>query len=1478
MPLTFSASTRAWFDANFAAPTQVQRDGWAAIASGQHALLVAPTGSGKTLAAFLWSIDRLLRLDPAAPEGVRVLYVSPLKALVYDVERNLRAPLVGVQRAAERLGLSGRTPRVDVRTGDTPQKLRQQQLKTPAEILVTTPESLFLLLGSQARETLRTVDTVIVDEIHALAPTKRGVHLALSLERLSELCPSEPQRIGLSATVRPLDEAARFLAGTRPVACIDASAPPALDLRIVVPTPDMERVAQVPRAPRGGPILAEFYAREVAPQQEQGIWSAIYPRLLEEIDGHRSTLIFVNSRGLCERLTQRLNELAGEERVRAHHGSVSHEKRAEIEDLLKRGAIRGIVATSSLELGIDMGAIEQVILVESPGAVARGLQRVGRAGHQVGAVSVGRIYPKFRGDLLECAVVAGRMLTGEIEAIRVPRNVLDVLAQQLVAMVCDTPRTVAELECAVRRAWPYRELTRAALEATLDMLSGRFPSGEFTDLRAQLAWDRASDTLSPRQGAALTVRLNAGTIPDRGLYAVHLGENGVRLGELDEEMVFETKPGDNILLGASTWHVEQITRDRVIVSPAPGEPGRLPFWRGDGPGRPLELGRALGAFLRELEAQPQRRAAAWLAAHAPLDPDAATNLARYVQEQKAHTGTLPSDRAITVERFRDELGDWRVCVLSPFGARVHAPWAMVLQRQLSQASGIEVQTMYSDDGIVLRCADVEELPDFTRLLVPDPDDVDDWLREQLPLTALFAALFRENAARALLMPRRRADGRSPLWMQRLKAQQLLAGVSRYPNFPIVLETYRQALADVFDVGGFKQLLSDLRTRRVRIDEVETRSASPFARSLVFAYVANYLYDQDAPLAERKAQALTLDRALLAELLGQDELRELFDPQVLEELEQELQHLTPERRARDADQLHDLLRRLGDLAVPEVAARTTSAAAPWLERLRAERRAVVLQLANGERWVAAEDAAMYRDALGAVPPSGLPDSFLVPVADALERLVRRYAQYRGPFLARDLAARYGLRPAQVEPVLRLLESHGVLVRGEIRPGGAELDWCDAEVLRRLKRRTLARLRDQIAPVDGTQLARFLPLWQGVAAGRGGQEHLLAVIRQLEGLALPWSAWSEVVLPARVADFRADALDLLAALGGVVWVGAGALGARDGRVALYRRESIAELLVAPDADIFEASPLHAALLTHLRARGASFYLELEEAARRAALAVNAEAFRATLWDLVWAGLITNDTFAPLRSLAAGPRPATSRRAVRLAGGRWALVEQLCDPALAPTRRTLAQARRLLERYGVVSREAALAENLPGGFGPLYPVLKSLEEAGQVRRGYFVEGLAGAQFALPGAVERLRAAREDEPPFPEDAKAAIQIVAAVDPANPYGSLLPWPMRGAETSATPRRVSGAWVILLAGRPVVYASAHGRQLLTFSALAEQPEATVTAVFATLLRLPRGVRRGGVVIEKIDGVAVRDSAYRSALQAAGFVGDYRGMIPDPRHA
>ena len=1399
----FLPATRRWFASTFGQPTRVQAAGWPHIAAGAHTLLLAPTGSGKTLAAFLFCIDRLARLPPTAGAGVRVVYVSPLKALAYDIERNLRLPLAGIAEAAraEPHGATElRLPRVAVRTGDTPPRERRALLRSPGDILITTPESLYVLLGSGARETLRLCDTVIVDEIHALAPTKRGAHLALSLERLEALTARAPQRIGLSATQRPLDEIGRFLVGgARPVALVDTSERPRLDLTIEVPVDDMESARPEPRddgSPAG-----------------QGIWASIHPRLVELVLQHRSTIIFVNSRRLCERLAESLNGLAGQATplVRAHHGSVARAQREEIEAALKAGAVRGLVATSSLELGIDMGAVDLVIQIESPGSVARGLQRVGRAGHSVGARSQGRIFPKHRADLLEAAVVAGRMLTGEVEAIRVPQNPLDVLAQQIVAMVAMDPWTVTGLHDTVTRAHGFGGLTREVLVAVLDMLSGRYPSDAFADLRPRIVWDRTTDVLTPRRDARLVALVNGGTIPDRGLYAVHLGAGGPRIGELDEEMVYECRAGEVFLLGASSWRIVEITRDRVIVRPAPGEPGKMPFWRGEGPGRPLELGRAIGAVLREVGAGAGGGAGAGAGASAsagagagvgameataelerrfPLDARAARNLWGYIDGQRQATGTVPTDRDITIERFRDELGDWRVCILSPFGARVHAPWALALEARLGRAAGFEVETLWSDDGIVLRFADTDAPPDAAAL-TPDPGDVPEAVLEQLTRSALFAAHFRENAARALLLPRRRPGARTPLWAQRLRAQTLMAASLRHPAFPIVLETYRECLQDVFDLPALLAVLEAIARGEIRVTEVETPTASPFARALAFAYVAAFMYEGDSPLAERKAQALTIDRTLLRDLLGQDELAELLDPAVMDELEAELQAVEPERRAHHAEALHDLLRRVGDLTEDELVARATEDPRPWLEALVRSGRAAWVTVAGARRAVAAEDLGRYRDGLGiGVAAEGVPATFLEPVAGALPALLARWARTHGPFAGPAAAARFGLALHLVEGVLRGLAGDGTLLEGTFRGGlgGGDRQWCHAEVLRVIRRRTLARLRHQVAPVEAEAFGRFLTDWQGVGAPVGPlvqsnasassssssdprsggplavvptstpTGRLREAVGRLEGLFLPFSDLERSILPARVPDFRGGLLDELGALGEVCWVGGGALGRGDGRVALFRRDRIRLLLEPPTLP--EASPpLQRALLEALRAQGASFFAQL-----RAAVGpeTSTEELLAALWELVWAGLVTNDTFQPLRALASPPPRAggaPGRRAgpgergwAAQAMGRWSTVGALLQgsgvahapPLTGPpprvpagptspgdTERVHARARMLLDRYGIVSREMATAEGMRGGFSDLARVLRAMEDAGKVRRGFFVDGLGGAQFALPAAV---------------------------------------------------------------------------------------------------------------------------------------------------
>ncbi|HEX5936606.1 MAG TPA: DEAD/DEAH box helicase [Actinomycetota bacterium] len=1464
----FSPAVRDWFETSFEAPTRAQRDGWKAIAAGDHSLILAPTGSGKTLAAFLWAIDRLsTEPPPTEPTArTRVLYVSPLRALAVDIEKNLRAPLAGIRHTADRLGTPiAHTPEVAIRTGDTPARDRQRLIRRPPDILITTPESLYLMLTSSARETLRSVRTVIVDEIHAMAASKRGSHLALSLERLEELCDTAPQRIGLSATQRPLEEIARFLGGSidgdeRPVTIVDAGHRKLMDLRVVVPVEDMGGgVAVDARAPRP--------AGDDAPVGEpsRSIWPSIHPALLELIRSHRSTIVFTNARRLAERLAASLNELAEEDLVRAHHGSLAREQRLEVEDALKDGRLRAIVATSSLELGIDMGAVDLVIQVESPGSVASGLQRIGRAGHQVGEPSRGRIFPKFRGDLLEAAVVAERMLAGEIEHTRYPRNPLDVLAQQLVAMCAVEERGVDELFDAVRRAAPFADLSRDVYVAVLDMLAGRYPSDGFAELRPRLVWDRAAATVRARDGAGRIAITSGGTIPDRGLYAVFLAD-GPRVGELDEEMVYESRRGDVIVLGASSWRIEDITRDRVIVSPAPGEPGRMPFWHGDKPGRPIELGRAVGAFTRTLRGARRDAALERLRREVGLDELAARNLVAYLEDQMEATGAIPDDRTVVVERFRDEIGDWRMCVLSPFGSRVHTPWAMAIEGRMLERFGPGAQVLWSDDGIVVRLPEaVDRIP--VEDLLFDPDDVERAVVDALPQTAMFASVFREAAARALLLPRRRPGERTPLWQQRQRSADLLAEASRFPDFPILLEATRECLRDVFDVPALREVMTDLRSRRTRLVAVDTEHASPFAQSLLFRWVGVYMYEGDAPLAERRAAALTLDRDLLRELLGAEELRELLDPRALDEVALELQRLGEGRGARSPDHLHDLLRALGELTDQEIAARVEAAdPRELIERVLSDGRAIRVRVAGEERVAAVEDAARLRDALGVSLPLGLPGAFTGPSDRPLEGLVRRYARTHGPFLASEVAARLGASVDRVQEALVALEADDDVIRGEFRPGGSGREWCDPDVLRRMRRRSLALLRREVEPVDAAALGRFLPAWQGADRPRGDVDALTDAIARLQGTAVPASIIETDVLPARIRSYRPADLDALVASGDVAWVGAGPLGADDGRVAFVFRQDAPTLLPDPP-DEPPTGEAHDAIRRHLGSRGASFWAELVTAVGSA----DERLLLSALWDLVWAGEVTNDTLAPIRAFVRGasakvrtarpghrPRPGALRRAGPPAGaGRWSLVAGLRSPAPAATERAHALARQLIDRHGVVTREAVLAEGLPGGFAGIYPVFRAMEDAGQVRRGYFVAGLGAAQFAHPGAVDRLRATRRDGD---SDQDGDTVVLAAADPAQPYGAALPWP----PGAGRPARQAGAYVVLADGAPAAYLERGARSMLTFGA---DPSAWVDA----LASLVKDGRLKRIQLARIDGEEASAHPAADELRIAGFADGYRGL-------
>nr|WP_109485578.1 DEAD/DEAH box helicase [Occallatibacter savannae] len=1618
----FHPVTAEWFKAVFDEPTAPQRQGWPVIARGESALILAPTGTGKTLTAFLWCLDRLMLHDLPAAEtkarksgkkgteaapsaerqskGCRIVYVSPLKALAVDVERNLRSPLAGIANMARRKGVAFHDPLISVRTGDTPQQERARFRRDPAEILITTPESLYLLLTSQSADALRTVDAVIIDEIHALVPTKRGAHLALTLERLEALAGRRLQRIGLSATQRPLEEVARFLGGVevasvtpllvkqkaatlegvtlttdsslvegavrresdvdadaevaangelaldpvapegasgdqdaplkyRPVTIVNASARKQLKLRIEVPVEDMARLQTMEEIPVGA---ASQTPRRVS------IWNAIHPRLLEIIRERHSTILFVNSRQVAERLAGALNELAGEEIARAHHGSLAAYQRSVIEEQLKAGQIKALCATSTLELGIDMGAVDLVIQIEAPPSVASGMQRIGRAGHSVDAVSEGVLFPKYRADLVACAAVTRAMHEGHIESTRFPRNPLDVLCQQIVAIVAHPPgyrapkktkvlkrtygrsaggqrryyqtsgdgsdvRPISAYEAAeqepkpevhadalydlVRRAAPFGALTRSAFDGVLDLLSGRYPSDEFAELRPRITWDRIRNVVTAREGAGRLAILNAGTIPDRGLYGVFLAHTegkSVRVGELDEEMVFESHPNETFILGASTWRIEDITHDRVLVVPAPGEPGKMPFWKGDGPGRPLEFGRRIGALIRELRVLPKPAALTKLVAEHDLDPGAAENLLQFLADQEAATGQVPDDRTIVIERTRDELGDWRVCVLTPFGSRIHIPWAMAIGARIRAAGGPEVETLWGDDGFVLRFPDTDEAPDPDWILVESAEAMQMVLR-QLGSTALFAGRFREAAGRALLLPRRRADQRSPLWQLRKRSYDLLSVASRYPSFPLLLEAYRECLRDVFDMPALIETLRAIEQRQLRIHVVETHKPSPFASSLLFSYVANFVYDGDAPLAERRAQALTIDQDQLRELLGEADLRELLDADAIAEVEETAQCLVESYRAHSADGVHDLLLRLGDLTREELGRRVvTPALLESVDRLLRARRLLELRIAGERRLIAVEDAARYRDALGIPLPPGLPASLISPVAQPVVELVRRYGRTHGPFTLREVAERFALDPAVVENALRQLAVEGRVLEGGFRPGGLHREWCDTEILRQIRRKSLAKLRREVEPVEQHTLARLFTHWQGLLnPRRGSHAHLdvlLDAIENLQGAPVPASLLETAVLPARVAGYEAAGLDALIAAGEVTWAGIDPIGERDGRIALFLADKLP--LLAQQRPLTEPlSEREEKIVAVLESTGASFFEPLHQAVGGGYPGESIDA----LWSLVWRGLVTNDSLHALRAYITRPDSSRPQRRSHTgmvfrsrrttppnAQGRWSLLPlrslpqgpQGLKPSSFPSATGTAEAEplqssneptrteashalalQLLNRYGVLTRESVAAENVPGGFSAVYDVLKALEESGRIRRGYFVAGLGATQFALPSAVDLLRQLRTEPP---QEKPEFVQL-AASDPANPYGSVLRWPdlpVMDEDAESAPRvltRAAYAEVILRNGQLVAWLRRNNPNLLVF--------------FRVMSRNDRRLRRGLRIFWRREGrIACAQAAIR----------------------
>ncbi|MWA14034.1 ATP-dependent helicase [Streptomyces sp. BA2] len=1545
----FSPATRSWFTGAFSAPTSAQAGAWKAIGEGSDVLVVAPTGSGKTLAAFLAALDQLASTPPPADpkKRCRVLYVSPLKALAVDVERNLRSPLTGIRQESVRLGLPEPEVRVGIRSGDTPPAERRSLATRPPDILITTPESLFLMLTSAARDALTGIETVILDEVHAVAGTKRGAHLALSLERLDELLPRPARRIGLSATVRPVDEVARYLSPQRRVEIVQPPSGKEFDLSVVVPVEDLGELG-------GSPVADNDQGAE-----RPSIWPHVEERITDLVQAHRSTIVFANSRRLAERLCNRLNEIAYERATgeplpedhspaelmaesgaakgappvlaRAHHGSVSKEQRALVEEDLKAGRLPAVVATSSLELGIDMGAVDLVVQVESPPSVASGLQRVGRAGHQVGAVSTGVVFPKYRGDLVQAAVVTERMRTGSIESLRIPANPLDVLAQQLVATVSLDTWQVDDLLALVRRAASFASLPESAFTAVLDMLAGRYPSDAFAELRPRVVWDRVAGTVTGRPGAQRLAVTSGGTIPDRGLFGVFLAgadpkKGGGRVGELDEEMVYESRVGDVFTLGTSSWRIEDITRDRVLVSPAPGVPGRLPFWKGDQLGRPLELGRAVGAFLREVGSLSRDDARVRLLA-AGLDDWAADNVLTYLAEQREACGHIPDDRTIVVERFRDELGDWRVVVHSPFGAQVHAPWALALASKLTERYGMDAQVMHADDGIVLRLPDAdlmsldlldqeptdrpleydsEQAPVGAGDVAFDKGEVNQIVTDQVGGSALFASRFRECAARALLLPRRSPGKRTPLWQQRQRAAQLLQVASEFGSFPIVLEAVRECLQDVFDVPGLTELMGDIESRKVRLVEVTTPEPSPFARSLLFGYVAQFLYEGDSPLAERRAAALSLDSRLLSELLGQAELRELLDADVLTELEQELQWRTEDRRVKDAEGVADLLRLLGPLTAAELAER--GAEPEWAQELASTRRAISVRIAGADHWAAIEDAGRLRDALGTALPVGVPEAFTEPVKDPLGDLVARYARTHGPFTSATAAARFGLGVAVTEGALQRLAANGRVVQGEFHPAGIGQEWCDAAVLRRLRRRSLAALRHELEPVPPAALAQFLPQWQNLSGhGLRGVDGLVRAIEQLQGATVPASALEKLVLPSRVSGYAPAMLDELTAAGEVVWAGAGALPGKDGWVSLYLADAAPLLL--PPAHPLELTALHESVLGTLSGGYGLFFRQIADQVRATTHPEASDPQLAdVIWDLAWSGRLTNDTLAPMRSLLGSGRTAgstahrakrtiprgrygtltaaarpTSRTGPPTVAGRWSLL-----PAHEPdpTLRAHALARTLLDRHGVVTRGAVAAEGVEGGFSATYRVLSAFEDSGQARRGYVVEGLGAAQFAMDGAVDRLRAAanardRADSSPAamnysPRPSETQAIVLAAADPANAYGAALPWPEPPTDAGHKPGRKAGSLVVLVDGELTLYMERGGKTLLAWPTSPQDDtpateDARLHAAAEALASAARAGSLGTVTVERVNGGSALTSPFAPLLEGAGFHATPRGL-------
>lgn len=1641
----FSSTTRTWFLGAFpTGPTTVQERAWAAIGRGENALVIAPTGSGKTLASFLSAIDRLGRLDageearerPEPTDGVRVLYISPLKALGADVERNLRRPLAGIAAVGPTRPIS-----VGVRSGDTPARERRRLRSYPPSILITTPESLYLMLTSAVRETLRTVETVIVDEIHSFAGSKRGTHLAVSLERLDDLLERPAQRIGLSATVSPPQEVARFLGGPHPVTIIadDGRATP--EVTVAVPVENMARIpaisdrrtrmerALAAPASAGGGCGAQpsglgragfsqawrsdkALSRAMAAGRADGpgagvparvsasIWPHLENAILDQVLTHRTTLVFVNSRGACERLTAHLNEAyaarlgaaaptpqapvhreswemgtgshtealaAGAPVIaKAHHGSVSKEQRLGVERELAAGELRCVVATASLELGIDIGSVDLVLQVAPPPSVAAGLQRVGRAEHRVGGRPRGVIYPVERTHLVDAAVAAEGMRAGAIERTELASNALDVLAQQTVAAVSVAEGLTADAWFStVTRSAPYSSLPRSAFDSVLELLAGGFASADLADFSPRIVWDRATGELSARPSTQRLAVASSGTIPDRGMFPVVLPEGAQdagrrRVGELDEEMVHESSPGDVITLGTSSWRIRQITGDRVVVDPAEGRSARLPFWKGEGLGRPAATGLAKGVFLREAQASLPAQAGAGESegeralrhrlTEAGLDDHARANLLALLREQYRATGALPTDETLVLERYEDESGSWRVIVHSTLGRRVHEPWAMAIRERVYQLLGVRPQTIVADDGIVLQIPPVEGGLPGAGLITFDAAEISSLVRSRIETTALFAARFRECAARALLMPAARPGRRTPLWLQRVKAGQLLEASRQFQDFPVSVEAARECLQQYYDLPALTDLMERLASGRVRVVEAVTSEPSPFAHPLLFGYASTLIYQEDLPHAERRAQLLSLDPKALDALLGDGGVAELLDDEVLAQVEAELQHLAPGRRVRaDAERIADLLRELGPLSAAELAERCTDVdqrdpgedaraygadgaggdveravehsvgqavereTEHTVERALAElagaRRATTVRVGGRELWARVEDVPALRRALGAEVPDWALER--VGAGGAVERraaarsplndLLLRYARTHTTVTPQRVARAFGLGAAEAEGALAELAGAGSLV--DLGAAG----WMEPAALARVRHRSLARARAAIAPAPPAALQRLVLERAGLDEPGGGVDTLAQALAALEGVWLPAGLWESVVLPARVADYRPAMLDELIAAGEVVWqarpVGdaASRSGSARARAGSARARAGTDDVPAPGEVAF--FPTDSALAP---VAGEAIAPGEPEAPAGRETGVTGEG----LWQLAREGAATGRSFEPVRRAlapAAGPRAAPPSRRVRSRRGRRLMMEmpragevtaagrlslvvgstswvRLSDAPAGDEERAIAQVESLLDRYGVVCRDLALAFGASGGLGPLMPVLRRMEETGVILRGSFIEALGPTQFAERESIDRLRSLSHG----PGGATETPVVLDLKDPACLAGRGVRWPEpalpagldesaggHGEETGGPPVRRQGASVVVLGGAPVLYASENLKVLISYTSEREELARALAALAADRQRMlayqgAAAVRRR-TVVESLNGVTSLEPAVSDLLRQAGFVRDPKGM-------